>query len=319
MDIVQRPLGTRWTPSTTAQEVGTGIDLSGRLAVVTGGTSGLGLETVRVLSMLGAHVIATARSTGAASALQGMAHVETAQLELSDPGSIDGFTSWFRARGKPLDLLILNAGIMAAPLTRDQFGNESQFATNHLGHFRLAVGLWPSLREAMGARIVSLSSRGHQIGGFDLEDLGFEKRPYNKWLAYGQSKTANSLFAVAADARGQRDGIRAYSVHPGSIVGPLARHLTTEEIAGFGALSEDGSPVIDPATDKKTFAQGAATTVWCATSADLQEIGGVYCENSDIASVEREARKGVRPYAIDSMIAHSLWEKSVELTGGDVS
>lgn len=314
----QTPLNTPWTPFSTAEDVSSNIDLPGKVALVTGGASGLGLETTRVLARLGARVIVGARSPHAADALKDIENVETARLELFDPQSIQQFVAEFISRETKLDLLILNAGIMATPLQRDADGNEGQFATNHLGHFRLATGLWPALRAAKEARIVSLSSRGHQISGVDLTDLAFKKREYNKWIAYGQSKTANALFAVAADARGERDNIRAYSVHPGSIVGPLARHLSKDEISGFGAVDDHGAPIIDPAADKKNFSQGAATTVWCATSPLLQNIGGVYCENSDIASVETEKRSGVRPYAIEKQTAELLWKASVDLTGVDI-
>lgn len=167
-------------------------------------------------------------------------------------------------------------------------------------------------------RLVVLSSRGHQLGGLDLDDLDFRRRPYDKWIAYGQAKTANSLFAVALDARGEDQDVRAFAVHPGSILGPLARHLSREEIDMFGALSEDGSPVIDPARDMKTAEQGAATTIWCATASELQGLGGVYCEDCDIAPVETERNFGVRPFAIDPDIAEALWSRSVELTGRDL-
>ncbi|MBB4291488.1 NAD(P)-dependent dehydrogenase (short-subunit alcohol dehydrogenase family) [Rhizobium leguminosarum] len=310
---MQQPLNTPWTAFTTADEIAAGVNLEGKNVIITGGASGLGLETARVLAQAGANVTVTARSPTAGA--HPIPKVEVAQLELEDHASIERFAKEFVASGKPLHILILNAGIMASPLTRDFDGNEGQFSTNHLGHFSLAVQLWSALKAARGARIVALSSRGHQIGGFDLSDLRFERREYNKWLAYGQSKTANSLFAVGADVRGVGDGIRAFAVHPGSIVGPLARHLSKQEIAGFGALNEDGSPVIDPENDKKNFAQGAATTVWCAISPDLEGLGGVYCENSDIASVETQARKGVRPYATDPRTADLLWEESVRLTG----
>jgi NAD(P)-dependent dehydrogenase (short-subunit alcohol dehydrogenase family) len=312
----QRPIGTPWKASTTAENVVRGINLSGTNVLITGGASGLGFETARVLSNAGARVTVAARSGNPNAALASM-DIRQLELDLGNPASIDACAEAFLASGAPLHVLILNAGVMASPLSRDGQGNESQFAVNHLGHFRLAMRLWPALKAAKGARIVVLSSRGHQIGGFDLSDLQFERREYHKWLAYGQSKTANALFAVGADGRGRSAGIRAFAVHPGSIVGPLARHLTTDEIAGFGALAGDGSPIIDPDNDKKNFAQGAATTVWCAVSTDLDGRGGVYCENCDIASIETELRKGVRPYAIDPVTADLLWSTSVRLTGVD--
>ncbi|MDS7598507.1 SDR family NAD(P)-dependent oxidoreductase [Agrobacterium tumefaciens] len=314
--ITQKPLGTRWGPASTAAQVASGIDLRDHVVIVTGGASGLGLETTKVLASIGAKVIvATRNAQEARQAVAEIPGVEVHELDLMNPKSIDRFASDFLVSDKPLSRLILNAGVMATPLFRDEAGNEGQFSTNHLGHFRLAVRLWPALVGAKKARIIVLSSRGHMIPGFDLDDLAFVKRPYEKWAAYGQAKTANSLFAVAADKRGKEKGIRAFAVHPGSIVGPLARHLSAEEIASFDAFDAEGRPIIDPTSDRKNFAQGAATTVWCATTASLDGIGGVYCENCDVASVESEERVGVRPYAVDSAVAERLWEESLRLTG----
>lgn len=315
----QTPLGTNWGPAATAEEVADGIDLKGKVVVISGGASGLGLETTRILSARGAEVIVPARRVSdAVSALKDVPGAEVAEMDLTDSESVKGFAKRFLNSGRPIHRLILSAGVMATPLFRDKDGNEGQFATNHLGHFRLAALLWPALKAAQGARIVALSSRGHLIDGVHFDDLRFEKRPYDKWQAYGQSKTANVLFSVAADARGKRDGIRAFSVHPGSVVGPLARHLSAEEIDSFGAVDENGQPIINPDADMKSFAQGAATTVWCATSPLLEGKGGVYCENSDIAVIEETERKGVRPYAIDPDIADRLWDVSVDLTNTDI-
>jgi len=316
MNAFQKPLKTKWTPASTASEVAEGVDLTGKVAIVTGGASGLGLETTKTLSGAGARVIIGVRDVERArDAVAGLPGVEIRGLELTSPSSVDAFAADIVATAPTISLLVLNAGVMATPLFRDGNGNEGQFSTNHLGHFRLAIRLWPCLRAAATSRIIAISSRGHMIPGFDLDDLAFKNRPYDKWVAYGQSKTANSLFAVAADRRGQDHGIRAYSVHPGSIVGPLARHLSNEEIAAFDALDANGNPIIDPATDRKNFAQGAATTVWCATTSQLEGIGGVYCENSDIAAIEPEARSGVRPYAVDGEIAERLWIESLRLSG----
>ncbi len=320
MSNQQIPLGTNWGPAATAEQVAENIDMTGKLVVVTGGASGLGLETTRVLSSLGAQVVVPVRRVAEAEeALEGISRTEVYELDLVDRGSVRRFASEFLQSSRSIDRLILNAGVMATPLFRDNEGNEGQFATNHLGHFALTVALWPALLQAKdGARVVALSSRGHHICGIDPEDPNFLQRPYDKWQAYGQSKTANSLFAAAVDTRGRKNGIRAYSVHPGSVVGPLARHLSSEEINSFGALDENGSPVIDPKSDKKNFAQGAATSVWCATSPSLNDIGGVYCENSDVASLEETARKGVRPYAVDLEEAEKLWKLSVDLTGANI-
>jgi NAD(P)-dependent dehydrogenase (short-subunit alcohol dehydrogenase family) len=317
-EVTQTPLGTAWGPASTAAQVATGIDLRDQVVIVTGGASGLGLETTKVLASIGAKIIvATRNAQEARKALAEVPGVEVYELDLLNPKSIDSFASEFLASERPLSRLILNAGVMATPLFRDEAGNEGQFSTNHLGHFRLAVQLWPAMVRAGKARIIVLSSRGHMIPGFDLDDLTFEKRPYEKWTAYGQAKTANSLFAVAAENRGKQNGIRAYAVHPGSIVGPLARHLSADEIASFEALDAEGNPIIDPATDRKNFAQGAATTVWCVTTSSLDGIGGVYCENCDIASIEAKEPFGVRPYAIDPQSAEKLWAESLRLTGLD--
>nr|WP_047168105.1 SDR family NAD(P)-dependent oxidoreductase [Sphingomonas sp. Y57] len=322
MPSYQKPLRTNFTPFSTAEEVAAGVDLAGATAVVTGGASNLGRETVRILASKGARVIVPARDTqGARQALSGLRRVEVWPMDLLDPSSVERFAKRFLDAGQALELLILSAGVMASPLFRDADGHEGQFATNHLGHFRLTAALWPALRQARGARVVVLSSRGHQLGGLDLSDLDFRHRAYDKWLAYGQAKTANALFAVALDARGVKQGVRAYSVHPGSILGPLARHLTKEEIAQFGALNADGSAVVDPGRDFKTPQQGAATTIWCATSPDLNAVGGVYCEDCDIAPVNADGElggPGVRPFAIDPETAEALWRESVRLTGCEI-
>jgi len=316
MQYGQTPLGTPFGPYTTAQEVIRDIDLTGKTAVVTGGASNLGLETVRVLAWRGARVIVPVRDTSTArKVLSNVPNVELFEMDLLDPASVRSFADRFVIEHGSLDILILSAGVMATPLFRDAEGHEGQFATNHLGHFRLTAALWPALCATKNARVIVMSSRGHQLGGFALEDLDFVKRPYDKWLAYGQAKTANALFAVALDARGFDHGVRAFSVHPGSIFGPLARHLSREEIDTFGAIDENGTPVIDPDRDMKTPQQGAATTIWCATAPELAGIGGVYCEDCDIAPVESHKRFGVRPFAINPDIAEALWSESVRLTG----
>jgi NAD(P)-dependent dehydrogenase (short-subunit alcohol dehydrogenase family) len=215
---------------------------------------------------------------------------------------------------RSLDILINNAGIMAAPLQRDVRGYESQFATNHLGHFQLTARLWPALKRAGKARVVSVSSRGIRFSGVDFDDPNFERREYDKWKAYGQSKTANSLFAVALDKRGEADGIRAFSVHPGGIYTDLLRYLPAEELA---ALERNSGAL-------KTTEQGAATSVWCATSAQLEGKGGVYCLDCDIAELISdydwdEELTGVLPWAIDPKLAEQLWKLSEKMTGVKLS
>lgn len=320
--IPQHPLNSGFDAYSTATDVIAGVDLSGKVAIVTGGHSNLGLEAARVLAGAGAHVIVPTRSEASAlHAKETIPGVETGMLDLMDPKSIDAFAQSFLSTGRTLDILLNSAGIMATPLARDARGNESQFSTNHLGHFQLTSRLWPALVAAQGARVVSVSSRGHQIADVDFEDVNFDRRDYDKWVAYGQSKTANALFAVALDERGARHGVRAYSLHPGSVLGPLARHLTDAEIDSFGARHPSGEPIVAPDKDMKSTEQGASTLVWCASSPLLQDIGGVYCENSDVARVMPEGsseRVGVFARAIDPEIAERWWTLSVGMTGVDL-
>ncbi|QCO18363.1 SDR family NAD(P)-dependent oxidoreductase (plasmid) [Azospirillum brasilense] len=317
----QTPIGSGFGPAATAAEAVRGIDLRGRVAIVTGGYSGIGLETTRALAEAGATVIVPARDrTRASAALAGLDRVELESLDLADPASVAAFARRFCGSGRPLSILVNSAGIMATPLHRDADGHEGQFATNHLGHFRLTLALWPALRAAGGARVVSVSSRGHQIAGIDFDDLDFERRPYDKWAAYGQSKTANALFAVALDRRGRGHGVRAFSLHPGQILTELSRHLSASEIAGFDALDAEGRPRIDPSRGMKTVTQGAATSVWCATSPRLDGLGGLYCEDCDVAQVHSAAtgRRGVHPWAADDALAERLWSVSETLTGASL-
>ncbi len=300
MTTTQAPLQSGYGPTTTAREVMGTRRLDGSVAVVTGGYAGIGLETTRVLAAAGAHVIVPARDIAkATAALSGLANVTIDELDLGVPATIDRFAARF-GEG-PLHLLVNNAGIMAAPLSRDARGLESQLAVNHVGHFRLFARLLPALRRARGARVIALSSRGHVRSAFDFEDPSFEHRPYDKMVAYGQSKTANVLFAVEADRRYQPDGIRAFSLHPGAILETdLARNYDPEELK---LVVERARRI----SSFKTIPQGAATTIFCATSPLLADLGGVYCENCDIAPVKTEGDDGVRPYAVDPEIARRLW------------
>src|SRR6267378_6328383 len=290
MSTLQKPIGSGFNAASTAADVIKGIDLFGKVAVVTGGYSGLGLETAQVLRSAGAKVIVPARDHDkAATALEGLDGVEIEAMDLMDPASIDAFAERFLASGRPLHILVSSAGIMACPLARDARGYESQFATNHLGHFQLVAQLWPALRQANRARVVSVSSWGHHYSPVVFDDPNFERRDYDRWAAYGQSKTANILFAVALDERGKADDVRAFSLHPGSIVGTgLEKHLSNEELRTSGVIDENGKPILDPAKNLKTVEQGAATSVWCATSPQLDGMGGVYCENSDVAPLVRK-------------------------------
>jgi NAD(P)-dependent dehydrogenase (short-subunit alcohol dehydrogenase family) len=296
----QQPLLSGFGAHTKAREVIGERRLDGITAIVTGGYAGIGLETTRVLAAAGAEVIVPARDRAkATAALAGLANVTIEELDLGVPATIDAFVARFGDR--PLHLLINNAGIMAAPLSRDVRGLESHLAVNHVGHFRLFARLVPALQRAQGARVVALSSRGHVRSAFDFEDPSFEHRPYDKMIAYGQSKTANVLFAVEADRRYHGDGIRAFSLHPGAILDTdLARNYDPEEM----------KLVIERARrigSFKTVEEGAATTIWCATSPQLEGHGGVYCENCDIALVKTEGDDGVRPHAVDPDTARRLW------------
>jgi NAD(P)-dependent dehydrogenase (short-subunit alcohol dehydrogenase family) len=291
---------------TTARQAIGDRRLDGKTAIVTGGYAGIGLETTRVLAGAGARVIVPARQRAKAEvALAGVAGVTIDELDLGAPSTIDGFAARFG--DGPLHLLIHNAGIMAAPLARDARGLESHLAVNHVGHFQLFRRLVPNLRRAGGARVLALSSRGHMRSAFDFEDPNFERRDYDRMVAYGQSKTANVLFAVEADRRFRGDGIRAFALHPGAILETdLARNFSPADLAAVVARARRIGSL-------KTVEQGAATTVFCATSPLLDGRGGVYCENCDIAEVAEEGDVGVRPYAVDAENAVRLWEWSDRL------
>ncbi|WAS96792.1 oxidoreductase [Nannocystis punicea] len=330
MTPLQAPIGSRFGAASTAEEVVRGVDLSGKTAIVTGGYAGIGLETTRTLRLAGARVIVPARDQDKARrALADLPGVDIEPMDLLDPAAIDGFAASFLARGEPLHLLVNNAGIMACPLARDARGYESQLATNHLGHFQLVERLWPALRRAAGARVVCVSSWGHRLSPFVFDDPNFERRAYDRWSAYGQSKTANILFARALDQRGRPDGVRAFSLHPGAIVDTdLKRHLSDDDLRATGVFDEHGRTIRDPSRQLKTLAQGAATTVWCATSPQLDGLGGVYCENCEVArpvpADQVDAWKldgatrtfGVMPHAIDPAAAERLWTASEALLRG---
>lgn len=330
----QRKIGSGFGRDSTAAEVIAGVDLTGKTAIVTGGYSGLGLETVRALASAGAAVVVPARrpehardvlaAAGLTQATEGgdvsVAELEVAELDLADQASVKEFAAGFLAGAAPgtsrsLDILINNAAIMASPERRVGPGWESQFATNHLGHFALTNLLWPALAAARGARVVSLSSTGHKLSGIRFDDINFDSG-YDKWRAYGQAKTANALFAVQLDALGRDFGVRAFAVHPGGIMTELQRHLPREEMIAAGWMDAHGK--LDPRF--KTPAQGAATSVWAATAPALEGMGGVYCEDCDIAEAtvpgSPEARiRGVDAHAVDREAAARLWQMSAELTG----
>ncbi|CAN7616361.1 SDR family NAD(P)-dependent oxidoreductase [Agrobacterium tumefaciens] len=308
----QKPLGSGFGARTTTSDVLSGIDLTGKRAIVTGGHSGLGLETTRALAAAGADVIVGSRNPEAAqTATLDLANVAVDALDLSDLVSVDLFAKRVLASGQHIDIIVNNAGIMASPEKRVGPGWESQFATNHLGHFALTNLIWPLLEG--GARVVSVSSAGHHNSPIRWDDVQFTTG-YDKWLAYGQSKTANALFAVHLDRLGRDRGVRAFSLHPGKIFTPLQRHLTQGEMTEAGWLDENGAPA-DPTF--KTPAQGAATQVWAATSPQLDGLGGLYCEDCDVAMPAVAAGEpfiGVKAYATRADEAERLWSLSANLT-----
>jgi NAD(P)-dependent dehydrogenase (short-subunit alcohol dehydrogenase family) len=323
MPTPQAPIGSGFGAASTAAEVIDGRDLTGKTVVVTGGYSGIGVETVRAFRSAGAKVVVPARDMAKAKAnLADMPDVRLEIMDLLDPVSIDAFAEQFLRDNEKLHILVNNAGIMAPPLARDARGYESQFAANHLGHFQLTCRVWAALVAAAGARVVALSSYGHRRAGVNFHDPNFERREYDPWLAYGQSKTANALFAVALDSIGQRKGVRAFSVHPGGIVTGLIRYMSQAQIDASEIIDQTGKPIIDPENNKKTPQQGAATSVWCATSPQLNGMGGVYCENCDIAralpSDDSNELHGVRPRAADPVAAGRLWQLSEQLTGAAI-
>jgi NAD(P)-dependent dehydrogenase (short-subunit alcohol dehydrogenase family) len=314
METSQQPIGSGYGERTTAREVAAGVDLTGKQVVITGGYAGLGLETTRVLAERGAEIIAGARDVAKAmEKLAGIPRVMVRPLDLADRASIDRFADDVLASAPAINLLVNNAGIMATPLMRDTRGYEMQFATNHLGHFQLTNRLLPAL-ERRGARVVSLTSAGHRFSAVDFDDPNFLIRPYDKWKAYGQSKSANSLFAVELDARMKDRGIRAFAVHPGRILSTeLVRYISNEDLIAAGIRRPDGS--LDQASTK-TVEEGAATTVWCSLSAQLDNLGGVYCADCDISPIVPDDSKsltGVRQWAIDKAAAERLWELSERL------
>jgi NAD(P)-dependent dehydrogenase (short-subunit alcohol dehydrogenase family) len=308
---------TPFDATTTAAEVLEGIDLSGLRVIVTGGAAGIGAATSAALVGAGASVVLAVRrpEQGERTAerlrtdVPGAA-VEVRPLDLADRSSVRAFTKGWTG---PVDVVIGNAGVMATPELRTPEGWELQFATNHLGHHGLVTGLRDALlagadRSGRAARVVVLSSAGHHTAGVDLEDLMFERRPYDPWVAYGQSKTANALFAVEASRRWAADGIVANAVHPGGILTDLSRHLSHEQALAIGIVHEDGSP----AEGFKTPEQGAATSVLVAASPLVDGVGGRYFEDCAEAVPASDDRPlvGVRPEALDPEVAERLWEAS---------
>lgn len=316
----QIPTNSDFHAKSTAYEVVAGIDMTGKTVIVTGGYSGIGLETVRSLAGAGASVTVPVRSPDKAK--EALADVEgdvqTAPMDLADLSSIRQFTDVFVENHTNLDLLINNAGIMACPMARVGPGWESQFGVNHMGHFALTMGLMPLLKATADARVVALSSTAHKLTDILWDDVQYETSDYDKWQAYGQAKTANALFANGLSRRLGESGGLAFSVHPGGIFTPLQRHLPKEEMIAMGWLDETGEPSELAKEGFKSPAQGASTTVWAATSPALAGKPGVYCEDCDIAALTDPESPyarymGVDPHACSDASAERLWEISEDL------
>jgi NAD(P)-dependent dehydrogenase (short-subunit alcohol dehydrogenase family) len=300
-----------------------GVSLSGKRVLVTGVSAGLGVETARALAAHGAEVVGAARDlTKAKAATAGVraaangGGLELIELDLASLESVRVCADALVDDGKPFDLVIANAGVMAAPLGKTVDGFETQFGTNHLGHFVL-VNRIASLMKP-GARLVNLSSAGHRYSDVDLDDPNFERTPYDPWVAYGRSKSANVLFAVEFDRRHKGDGIRATAVHPGGIQTELSRHLAPEAIqALIDRISAATRAAGEPDFKYKTVPQGAATTVWAGVVAAANDVGGRYCEDCHVAEIEPNPAKraGVKPYALNPETAKALWAKSEEMVG----
>ncbi len=321
MPLSQKPIASPFDGRSQAEEVIAGVDLAGKTAIVTGAASGIGVETARALASAGARVVMPVRSRDKAEAVAadirattGNAKVEVADMDLADFASVRAFADAFIAAGAPLDLLINNAGIMATPERRIMDGFELQFGTNHLGHMLLTCRLAPALLKGAPGRVVELSSIGHRRASINFDDPNFQHHPYDKWEAYGQAKTANSLFAVGLNRRLEPKGVNAYAVHPGGIMTGLQRDMSAAEIKAFGWVDDEGR-----INDRfKTVSGGASTSVWCATSPLLAAGGGVYCEDCNIAQAvpaDDPSFAGVRPWAIDPDAAERLWTLSERLLG----
>lgn len=317
--ILQKSINSGFNKDSTAAEVIKGIDLHGKTAIVTGGNTGIGLQTVKTLSVAGASVIIPARDIAKAEKnLQGISNVIIEEMDLMNPDSISSFTQKYLDSGRPLDLLINNAGIMWVPLRRDSRGYESQLATNYLALFQLTAQLWPVLKKNDGARVVNVSSGGHQFSDFNFEDPNFLTREYETLQAYGQSKTAVNLFSLELDNRAKSYNVRSYSLCPGAVGGTeLGREAPVDLFHKLGFSDAEGNILPEVAASLKTVEQGAATTVWAATSPLLNSIGGVYCEHADIAQLRSDVSiiGGVKPYSLDQINAERLWKLSEEFTG----
>jgi NAD(P)-dependent dehydrogenase (short-subunit alcohol dehydrogenase family) len=315
--------------TSTTDDVLAGISLRGKRAFITGVSAGIGVETARALAAKGAHVVGAARDLTKArdatasvrdAAKSGGGGFEIVELDLASLASVRACADRLNAKAEPFDLVIANAGVMAPPLGHTADGFETQFGTNHLGHFVLVNRIAPLMRE--GARLVNLASVGHRFADVDLDDPNFERAAYEPFIGYGRSKTANILFAVEFDRRHRARGIRAAAVHPGGIHTELARHVDPAVIEGMIAqINKDLAAEGKPPRLWKTIPQGAATTAWTAAVAPAASIGGRYCENCHVSEILPNDQQvsfvseGVRAYALDPKHAQALWAKSEEMVG----
>jgi NAD(P)-dependent dehydrogenase (short-subunit alcohol dehydrogenase family) len=302
----------------TADEVLEGFDLSGKRVLVTGVSAGLGVETARSIVAHGGTAVGTARDLNKARqalAQAGNPSVELVEMDLASLASVRKAADDLLKRAKPFDVIIANAGVMACPQGKTQDGFETQFGTNHLGHFVFVNRLVPLLKS--GARVVTLSSAGHQISDVDIEDPNFERTPYQAFTAYGRSKTANILYAVALDNRLKGRGVRATSIHPGGIQTELSRHLTPELIDQMRARIAKAASSQGQAFRFKSVPQGSATSVWSGFVGGADAVGGHYCEDCHVCEVNDDvnSRVGVRSYALNLAHANDLWRKSEEMVG----
>ncbi|HEY1838367.1 MAG TPA: SDR family NAD(P)-dependent oxidoreductase [Rhizomicrobium sp.] len=308
----------------TTDEVLNGVNLTGKRVLVTGASAGLGVETARTLAAHGATVVGAARDLNKAKnateiVRKDAAHggsLELVELDLASLKSVRACADALVKAGKPFDVVICNAGVMACPQGKTADGFETQFGTNHLGHFVLVNRIASLMHK--GSRLVNLSSAGHRFSDVDIDDPNFARTPYTEFGAYGRSKTANILFAVEFDRRHKADGIRATAVHPGGIMTELGRHMTQElRDAMLKSITDSNKAAGAPAFEWKTIPQGAATTVWSGFVAPAEEVGGLYCEDCHVAELQEnpQARGGVRAYALDADHAKALWAKSEEMVG----
>ena len=317
---LQQPIETGIGSQPDAAEVMANIELSGKTALVTGGYSGIGLETVRALTNAGARVIVPSRDVDrAAKNLDGILNAdEIGFMDLSDLPSVARFGEDLSVSGTALDIAIFNAGVMACPLARTAQDIEWQLGVNHFGHFLLLQKILPALRRTHSARVITLSSIAHRFSGIDFDDMNYEQRAYDKWQAYGQAKSAQSLMAVTLDSRERNNGIRSFAVHPGGIFTPLQRHLKNEEMVEFGWTTSDGDPSEIAKQLFKTPSEGCATSLWAATASTLDNIGGVYCEDCNVSKLradDDEHYTGVRRWAVDSDDAEQLWSETEAVLG----